>query len=75
MFCFPFYSKAPRTSTESPPVGQTLGSDDPPEGRSLVIERPFKKKTWTLRCEVPSEGRTVTRVLGQTLGCEEGAQN
>ena len=29
---------------KSPPVGQTLGSDDPPEGRSLVTERPLQKK-------------------------------
>jgi hypothetical protein len=38
-------SSPPRTGARSPPVGQTLGSDDPPEGRSLVTERPLQKKT------------------------------
>ena len=71
MFCFPFYSKA------SLPQGQALspGSGDPPEGRFLVIEPFQNKKTQTLWCEVPSERRKVTRVLGQTLLCEEGGQN
>ena len=33
----------PRTGVESPPVGQTLGSGEPPEGRLLITKRPFKK--------------------------------
>jgi len=41
------YSKVPppRTVAGSPPVGQTLGSGEPPEGRSLVTNALWKKNT------------------------------
>ena len=73
-------SPPPRTSARSPPVGQTLGSDDLPEGRSLVTERPLQKKN--IDTSVRSTVRRGAQWLGvlggelvQTLWCEAGAQN
>ena len=34
----------PRTDVESPPVGQTLGSGESPDGRVRITKRPSKKK-------------------------------
>jgi hypothetical protein len=40
----PTAKSPPRTGTRAPPVRQTLGFDDPPEGWSLVTDRPLQKK-------------------------------
>ena len=53
-------SPPPRTSARSPPVGQTLGSDDLPEGRSLVTERPLQKKNIDTSVRSTVRRRTVT---------------
>ena len=59
---FVSYSKVPpqRTGARSPPVGQTLGSDDPLECRSLVTERPLQKKHRHFGAKHRPKGRTVT---------------
>ena len=44
-----FFKKSSKRNTSqmkqrSPPVGKTLGSGEPPEGRIRITKRPFKKK-------------------------------
>ena len=55
-------SPPPRTGAGSPlPVGQTLGSGEPHEGRSLVTNAPCKKKCGRhFDAKHGPEGRTVT---------------
>jgi hypothetical protein len=58
---YKFVQRPPRTGVESPPIGQTLGSGEPPEGRLRITKRPFKKKALDTAVRSTTEEHTVNK--------------